>query len=73
MKTGCLLFARQHHLRAALRHGAGLDEENSLQDSRESLGEPVRFISRAAVFAGSPEAILADWPLTQVQPKTQTK
>jgi hypothetical protein len=34
-------------------------------DSRESPGEPVRFICRAAVFAGSPDAILADWPLTQ--------
>ena len=34
-------------------------------DGRESPGEPVKFICRASVFAGSPDAILAEWPLTQ--------
>lgn len=34
-------------------------------DARESAGEPMKFISRLYVFAGSPEALPAEWPLTQ--------
>ena len=34
-------------------------------DDRELVGEPVKFICRVSVFAGSPEAILTEWPLTQ--------
>ena len=34
-------------------------------DGRELAGEPMKFICGVSVFAGSPEAILAEWPLTQ--------
>lgn len=34
-------------------------------DARDSAGEPVKFISQLLVFAGSPEALPAEWPLPQ--------
>lgn len=44
---------------------ASLELSVQFLDDRELAGEPVKFISRVSVFAGSPEAILAEWPLTQ--------
>lgn len=34
-------------------------------DNRESAGEPVKFISRLYVFAGSTAALPSEWPLSQ--------
>jgi len=34
-------------------------------DARETAGEPIKFISRLSVFTGSPDALPAEWPLTQ--------
>lgn len=44
---------------------ASLELSVQFLDSRESAGELVKFISRVSVFAGSPESISAEWPLTQ--------
>lgn len=44
---------------------ATLDLSVQFLDGRESAGDPVKFFCFVSVFAGSPEAILAEWPLTQ--------
>jgi hypothetical protein len=37
-------------------------------DARAAAGEPVKFIARLYAFAGSPETLPAEWPLTQKEP-----
>jgi hypothetical protein len=34
-------------------------------DARESAGEKVKFICRLHVFSGSPDSLIAQWPITQ--------
>lgn len=53
-----------------LKAGAGPGEATlelsvDFRDARETAGEPVKFICRLSVFAGSPEALPAEWPLAQ--------
>lgn len=44
---------------------ATLELSVQFRDARESAGECVVFIGRLHVFSGSPEALPAEWPLTQ--------
>ena len=44
---------------------ASLELSVQFLDARESSGEPVKFISQLLVFAGSPETLPAEWPLSQ--------